>query len=388
MWSNPVTEEAGKLTVNDSTITGNNAALGGGIFSWGDTRQHDLDRQLDDRQQQRRHPQHRRRRPARQARARSQSRTRSSPATQSKTRSPPNAYRRTAGTAASPPSATTSRAAADCAFTATGDLKNTEPGFLSSGLQDNGGNTDTLALEGDQPRGRRGTPERPGLHRHRPAGHRKAAGHGLRHRRVRAVPADRGAAVLRGGRRRLTARRNHAHDQLGRRHGALSGQSRRQHGAAHRDPHLRRGGRLPRELHLHEQRRLPRNPPIRCQGPGRPAERDRGTRERHCGRGSSTPRWRPSPTPIPPAKRRITPRRSTGATAPPQRDDRHRGRRGFAVIGSHTYASVGAYPTSVTITDVGGATATATSRANVAAAPPPRRLPRRRHSSRSRHRPS
>ncbi len=44
---------------------------------------------------------------------------------------------------------------------------------------------------------------------------------------------------------------------------------------------------------------------------------------------------------------------------------------GFAVTGSHTYANGGAYPTSVAITDVGGATATATSTANVAAAPPP-----------------
>ena len=38
---------------------------------------------------------------------------------------------------------------------------------------------------------------------------------------------------------------------------------------------------------------------------------------------------------------------------------------GFAVAGSHTYASPGAYRTSVTITDVGGATATATGSANV-----------------------
>ena len=43
------------------------------------------------------------------------------------------------------------QSAADCTFTATGDLKNIEPGFLSSGLQDNGGNTDTLALEATSP---------------------------------------------------------------------------------------------------------------------------------------------------------------------------------------------------------------------------------------------
>ncbi len=44
---------------------------------------------------------------------------------------------------------------------------------------------------------------------------------------------------------------------------------------------------------------------------------------------------------------------------------------GFAVGGSHTYANVGTYPTSVTITDVGDATATAPSSANVVPAPPP-----------------
>jgi hypothetical protein len=41
---------------------------------------------------------------------------------------------------------------------------------------------------------------------------------------------------------------------------------------------------------------------------------------------------------------------------------------GFAVNGSHTYASAGTYATSITIKDVGGSTATATSSANVAPA--------------------
>ncbi|HLM86566.1 MAG TPA: choice-of-anchor Q domain-containing protein [Solirubrobacteraceae bacterium] len=39
---------------------------------------------------------------------------------------------------------------------------------------------------------------------------------------------------------------------------------------------------------------------------------------------------------------------------------------GFTVSGAHTYAAAGAYPTSVTITDTGGASATATGSANVA----------------------
>jgi hypothetical protein len=41
--------------------------------------------------------------------------------------------------------------AADCGFTATGDLPNTDPGFLTGGLQFNGGNTETFALKGDSP---------------------------------------------------------------------------------------------------------------------------------------------------------------------------------------------------------------------------------------------
>ena len=44
---------------------------------------------------------------------------------------------------------------------------------------------------------------------------------------------------------------------------------------------------------------------------------------------------------------------------------------GFAVNGSHTYANVGTYTTSITIKDVGGSTATATSSANVIPPPPP-----------------
>ncbi len=43
---------------------------------------------------------------------------------------------------------------------------------------------------------------------------------------------------------------------------------------------------------------------------------------------------------------------------------------GFAVTGSHTYAAIGSYQTSVAIKDAGGATATATSTATVANPPP------------------
>ena len=147
---NPVTEAAGKLTVTDSTIAGNSAALGGGIFTWGDT-------------------------------ANTTSIVNSTIANND------GGNRGTEGGGLLASEGTISvensivanntvedpltgelvpsncgntgisslghnlQSAADCAFAATGDLENTEPGFLSSGLQDNGGNTDTLALEAASP---------------------------------------------------------------------------------------------------------------------------------------------------------------------------------------------------------------------------------------------
>ena len=41
--------------------------------------------------------------------------------------------------------------AADCGFTSTGDLQNTDPGFLTGGLAFNGGNTETFALAATSP---------------------------------------------------------------------------------------------------------------------------------------------------------------------------------------------------------------------------------------------
>jgi hypothetical protein len=147
---NPVTEAAGKLTVNDSTITGNSAALGGGIFSWGDTANTTsiVNSTI----------------------ANNDGGTRSTEGggllASEGTISVENSI--VSGNTVEEPLTGESRpsncgdsgisslghnlqSAADCAFTATGDLKNIEPGFLSSGLQDNGGNTDTLALEATSP---------------------------------------------------------------------------------------------------------------------------------------------------------------------------------------------------------------------------------------------
>jgi hypothetical protein len=157
---NPVTEAAGKLTVNDSTITDNSAALGGGIFSWCGGAEG----------------------------ACSSTGTNSSTTITNSTIANNDGGTRSSegggllasqGTIAVENSIVAGntvenpltgervpsncgdsgisslghnlQSAADCAFTATGDLKDIEPGFLSSGLQDNGGNTDTLALEAASP---------------------------------------------------------------------------------------------------------------------------------------------------------------------------------------------------------------------------------------------
>ncbi len=147
---NPVTGTAGKLTVNDSTITGNSAALGGGIFSWGDTSNTTAI--------------------VNSTIANNDGGTRStegggllasegtisvenSIVSGNTVEDPLTAERVPSNCGDSGISSLghNLQSAADCAFTATGDLKDIEPGFLSSGLQDNGGNTDTLALEATSP---------------------------------------------------------------------------------------------------------------------------------------------------------------------------------------------------------------------------------------------
>ncbi len=147
---NPVTEAAGKLTVNDSTIADNSAALGGGIFSWGDTANTTsiVNSTI----------------------ANNDGGTRSSEGggllASEGTISVENSIvadntvedpltgeqvPSNCGDTGISSLGHNLQSGADCAFAGTGDLKNTEPGFLSSGLQDNGGNTDTLALEATSP---------------------------------------------------------------------------------------------------------------------------------------------------------------------------------------------------------------------------------------------
>ena len=157
---NPVTDAAGKLTVTDSTIAGNSAALGGGIFSWcGDE----------------------------EGACSSNGTSNTTTITNSTIANNEGGARSSEGGGLLASEGTISvensivadntvedplteefvpsncgdsgisslghnlQSGADCAFVGTGDLKNIEPGFLSSGLQDNGGNTDTFALEATSP---------------------------------------------------------------------------------------------------------------------------------------------------------------------------------------------------------------------------------------------
>ena len=69
--------------------------------------------------------------------------------------------------------------ASDCGFKSTGDLENTDPQFLSGGVSDTGGNTDTIALAANSPAVDAVAGQRAGMLRHRPAGRGPAAGTGL-----------------------------------------------------------------------------------------------------------------------------------------------------------------------------------------------------------------
>jgi hypothetical protein len=147
---NPVTGEAGKLNVNNSTISGNVSVLGGGIVSEGDT-------------------------------SNTTSITNSTIVNNNGGSSTANG----GGLLAKQGTITVRNSivalndideplsgepipsncgksgisslgynlesAADCGFTATGDIQNTDPQFMTNGPQDNGGNTDTFALKASSP---------------------------------------------------------------------------------------------------------------------------------------------------------------------------------------------------------------------------------------------
>jgi hypothetical protein len=157
---NPVTHTAAKLVIEDSTITNNTAALGGGIFSWCNGTEN--------------------------ACSSDGSGTSNTTTIVNSTIANNNGGSRStegggllasqgtisaensivAGNAVNLPAAGTPsncgdtgisslghnlESAADCGFTAAGDFQNTDPQFMSTGLQDYGGNTNTLALQATSP---------------------------------------------------------------------------------------------------------------------------------------------------------------------------------------------------------------------------------------------
>jgi hypothetical protein len=154
---NPVTEAAGKLVVVDSTITANSAALGGGIFSWcgGDEGECSsngtsntttvTNSTIADNDGG-----------ARGAEGGGLLANQGTISVESSivadnTVEDPERVPSNCGDSGISSLGHNLQSGADCAFAGTGDLENTDPGLLSSGLQDNGGNTDTLALEATSP---------------------------------------------------------------------------------------------------------------------------------------------------------------------------------------------------------------------------------------------
>ena len=146
---NPVTEAAAKLTVNDSTIASNSAALGGGIFSWGDTGNTTsiVNSTIANNDGGTRSTE------GGGLLASQGNSVENSIVSGNTVENPLNAERvpSNCGNSGISSLGHNLQSAADCAFTASGDLENIEPGFMSSGLQDNGGNTDTLALDATSP---------------------------------------------------------------------------------------------------------------------------------------------------------------------------------------------------------------------------------------------
>ncbi len=367
---NPVTEEAGKLIVEDSTITGNSAALGGGIFSWGDTANTTsiVNSTI----------------------ANNDGGTRStegggllasegtisvenSIVSGNTVEEPLTDERRPSNCGDSGISSLghNLQSAADCAFTATGDLKDIEPGFLSSGLQDNGGNTDTFALEATSPAVDAIPSGAPGCSA---TDQRDIA-------RPQGTGCDIGAYEL-------------FQPVEGQEFSEVVGAASPQEGTT---PTIDWGDGTPVSpgkvaantgqltgTHTYAEEGVYHASFTYTNSDGFPETRPFDVKVQDAPLSatgvpvSATPGVAFSATvatfidadPVGVASDyTATIDWGDGATTAGTIGSAAGG--GFTVTGAHTYASVGVYPTSVTIADVGGATATATSTANVAAAPPP-----------------
>jgi hypothetical protein len=147
---NPVTEAPGKLTVVDSTIADNSAALGGGIFSWGDTANTTsiVDSTIADNDGGTRGSEG-----GGLLASEGTISVENSIVADNTVEDPLTSERLPSNCGDSGISSLghNLQSGADCAFADTGDVKDVEPGFLSDGLQDNGGNTNTFALEATSP---------------------------------------------------------------------------------------------------------------------------------------------------------------------------------------------------------------------------------------------
>ncbi|HEY7953054.1 MAG TPA: choice-of-anchor Q domain-containing protein [Solirubrobacteraceae bacterium] len=376
---NPVTGTAGKLVVEDSTVTRNSAALGGGIFSWCGGTEGACSTEGEE--------------PntttiVNSTIANNNGGSRSTEgggllASQG-TISVQNSI--VAGNTVNLPATETPsncgnsgisslghnlESAADCGFTATGDLQNTDPQFMSSGLQDNGGNTETLALQANSPAidavpanapGCGGTDQRSVS---RPQGVGCDIGAYELFQPVEGQPFSEvvGAASPQEGSTptvdwgdgtnpspatfdpttgHLTG--THTYAEEGIYHGSFSylnsdgGLTTRPFDLKVQDAPLSATG-----VPLDATAGVQSSPTVATFADGDPA----GTVSDYTARIN----WGDGSN-------------SAGTIAPAPSG-------GFAVSGTHTYANVGTYATTVTIADVGGADAVATSSANVTPLPPP-----------------
>ncbi len=167
--------------------------------------------------------------------------------------------------------------ATDCGFKAAGDLQSTNPGFLTSGLAFNGGNTETFALSGTSPAvdavaatapGCSGTDQRDIA---RPQGTGCDIGGYELFQPVEGQQFTTGLGRIGGTSATIDWGDKTAH---------VAGHGRFAR-AGDRDAHLRGGGRLPRDDQLEEQRRRQRADAVRAEGRRRAADRHADLDHRH-----------------------------------------------------------------------------------------------------------
>lgn len=235
----------------------------------------------------------------------------------------------------------------DCGFTGTRDLQNTDP-KLFDGAANNGGNTDTYALDATSPAVDAIPRTFPGCG---PDDQRDIA-------RPQGVACDIGAYELlqatvgRSFAGVLGCRRhpNDSEHRLGRRDPAIERNGRPEHPTGERHPHLHRRRHL-----TSRQRQQSRHLPFQLKVFG---DAPLSATPRACMRSQgrrSPARWRRSPTPTREGPRPTSRPPSIGATERPPPGASRAAARRLRRHGTHTYSAQGTYPTTITITDVDGA---------------------------------